>query len=59
MRPDPRVLLADADRAAADIVSFTEGMDRETNYASCLRLRHRRDRPAFGQKRSLSCLFCA
>ena len=30
MRPDPRVLLADADRAAADIVRFTEGMDRET-----------------------------
>ena len=30
MHPDPRVLLADADRAAADIVSFTEGMDRET-----------------------------
>ena len=30
MHPDPRVLLADADRAAADIVSFTEGTDRET-----------------------------
>lgn len=30
MRLDPRILLADADRAAADIVCFTEGMDRET-----------------------------
>ena len=30
MRPDPRVLLADADRAAADIVQFTDGMNRET-----------------------------
>ena len=30
MRPDPRVLLAEADRAAADIVHFTEGMNRET-----------------------------
>ena len=30
MRPDPRVLLADADSAAADIVSFTEGMNRVT-----------------------------
>ena len=30
MRPDPRVLLADVDRAAADIVRFTEGMDRQT-----------------------------
>ena len=30
MRPDPRVLLADVDRAAADIVNFTEGMNRET-----------------------------
>ena len=27
MRPDPRVLLADVERAAADIVNFTEGMD--------------------------------
>ena len=27
MRPDPRVLLADIDRAAADIASFTEDMD--------------------------------
>ena len=31
MRPDPRILLADADRAAAtDIVRFTDGMSRET-----------------------------
>ncbi len=30
MRPDPRVLLADVDRAAADIAYFTEDMDRET-----------------------------
>ena len=30
MRPDPRVLLADADRAGADIESFIEGMSRET-----------------------------
>ena len=30
MRPDPRVLLADVEGAAADIVRFTEGMDRET-----------------------------
>ena len=30
MRPDPRVLLADVDRAASDITRFTEGMDRET-----------------------------
>ncbi len=30
MRPDPRVLLADVDRAAADIARFTEDMDRET-----------------------------
>ena len=30
MRPDPRVLLADADRAGADIDRFIEGMDRET-----------------------------
>ena len=29
MRPDPRILLADTDRAAADIVGFTEGMNRE------------------------------
>ena len=29
MRPDPRILLADVDRAAADIVYFTEGMNRE------------------------------
>ena len=29
MRPDPRILLADADRAAADIVRFTGGMNRE------------------------------
>ena len=28
MRPDPRVLLADADRAGADIQRFIEGMDR-------------------------------
>ena len=27
MRPDPRVLLADIDRAAMDIGRFTEGMD--------------------------------
>ena len=27
MRPDPRVLLADIDRAGADIVRFTGGMD--------------------------------
>ena len=27
MRPDPRVLLADIDRAGADIQRFTEGMD--------------------------------
>ena len=30
MRPDPRVLLADVDRAAADIARFTEGMDLGT-----------------------------
>lgn len=30
MHPDPRVLLADADRAAGDIVSFTEDMHLET-----------------------------
>lgn len=30
MRPDPRVLLADADRAGADIRRFIEGMSRET-----------------------------
>ncbi len=30
MRPDPRVLLADVDSAAADIVRFSEGMNRET-----------------------------
>ena len=30
MRPDARVLLADVDRAATDIVHFTEGMNRET-----------------------------
>ena len=30
MRPDPRVLLADADRAGADIERFIEGMSRET-----------------------------
>ena len=30
MRPDPRVLLADVDRAASDITRFAEGMDRET-----------------------------
>ncbi len=30
MRPDPRVLLADVDRAAPDITRFTEGMARET-----------------------------
>ena len=30
MRPDPRILLADVDRAAADIVHFTEDMNRET-----------------------------
>ena len=29
MRPDPRFLLADADRSAADIACFTDGMDRE------------------------------
>ena len=29
MRPDPRVLLADVDRAASEITRFTEGMDRE------------------------------
>ncbi len=27
MRPDPRVLLADIDRAGADIERFAEGMD--------------------------------
>ena len=27
MRPDPHVLLADVDRAAADIARFTDGMD--------------------------------
>ena len=27
MEPDPRVLLADIDRAGADIARFTEGMD--------------------------------
>ena len=30
MRPDPRVLLADADRAGTDIQRFIEGMGRET-----------------------------
>ncbi len=30
MRPDPRVLLADANGAGADIDRFIEGMDRET-----------------------------
>ena len=30
MRPDPRLLLADVDGAAADIVRFTGGMNRET-----------------------------
>ena len=30
MRPDPRVLLADIDRAGADIARFTEGMDSAT-----------------------------
>ena len=30
MRPDPRVLLAEVDRAVSDIKRFTEGMDRET-----------------------------
>ena len=30
MRPDPRVLLADVERAASDITRFTEGMDHET-----------------------------
>ena len=30
MRPDPRVLLADAVSAAADIVQFIDGMNRET-----------------------------
>ncbi|MCY3731738.1 MAG: DUF86 domain-containing protein [Rhodospirillaceae bacterium] len=29
MRPDPRVLLADVDQAAADIERFVEGMDLE------------------------------
>lgn len=29
MRPDPRILLTDADQAAADITDFVEGMDRE------------------------------
>ena len=31
MRLDPRVLLADVDSAAADIVRFTEGLNRETH----------------------------
>ena len=30
MRPDPRVPLADVDRAATDVMRFTEGMDRRT-----------------------------
>jgi len=30
MRPDPRVLLADVDRAGADVERFIDGMDRET-----------------------------
>ena len=30
MRPDARILLADVDRAAADIARFIEGMDLET-----------------------------
>ena len=30
MHPDPRILLADVDRAAEDIAQFTEGMNRET-----------------------------
>ena len=29
MRPDPRALLADVDKAATDIVRFTEGIDLE------------------------------
>ncbi len=29
MHPDPRVLLADIDRAAADIARFTKGMDSD------------------------------
>lgn len=33
MRPDPRVLLADIDRAGADIARFTQGMDSDA-YAS-------------------------
>lgn len=36
MRPDPRILLADVDRAATDIVHFTKGMTRET-YAGDIR----------------------
>lgn len=30
MRPDPSALLADVDRAAADIARFVKGMDHET-----------------------------
>lgn len=29
MRPDPRIQLADVDRAASDILQFTDGMNRE------------------------------
>ena len=40
MRPDPRVLLADVDRAASDITRFAEGMDRETYVGDARTLRH-------------------
>ena len=36
MHPDPRILLADVDRAAADITRFTEGMDCKTYVGDAL-----------------------
>lgn len=36
MPPDPRILLADVDRAALDIARFTEGMNRETYLGNAL-----------------------
>ena len=36
MRPDPRVLLADIDRAGSDIGRFTEGMDSGAYTADAL-----------------------
>lgn len=36
MRPDARILLADVDRAAADIAPFTEGTDLEPYVADTM-----------------------